>query len=84
MTTGQGGILIPGDISEIAEMEVTCNSQFVIIVEKDAVFQQLVEQRVWERIEGGCVVVTARGMPDLATRAFCCHLRAEIGACMHG
>ncbi|XRB11628.1 hypothetical protein RI054_03g14610 [Pseudoscourfieldia marina] len=82
MTTGKGGIPIPGDISEIAEMKVTCNSQFVIIVEKDAVFQQLVEQRVWERIEGGCVVVTARGMPDLATRAFCFHLRAEMGACM--
>ena len=81
-TTGKGGISIPGDISEIAEMEVTCKSQFVIIVEKDAVFQQLVEQRVWERIEGGCVVVTARGMPDLATRAFCFHLRAEMGACM--
>ena len=81
-TTGKDGFHIPGDISEIAEMKVTCNSQFVIIVEKDAVFQQLVEQRVWERIEGGCVVVTARGMPDLATRAFCCHLRAEMDACM--
>ncbi|XRB15924.1 meiotic recombination protein SPO11 [Pseudoscourfieldia marina] len=84
MTTGNGGILIPGDISEIAEMKVTCNCKLVIIVEKDAVFQKLVEQRVWDRIEGGCVVVTARGMPDLATRAFCCHLRAEMGACRAG
>ena len=41
---------------------------FVVVVEKDAVFQRLVE-------EGFCgatnsILVTAKGMPDLCTRAF--------------
>ena len=80
--TGKGGLPIPGDTFEISHMHIQCASAFVIVVEKDAVFQQLVEERIWNKIDGGCVVVTARGMPDLATRAFCVHLRTEIASCM--
>ena len=42
--------------------------RFVVIVEKDAVFQRLVEDGFAEHL--GAILVTAKGMPDMATRAF--------------
>ena len=42
--------------------------RFVVIVEKDAVFQRLMEDGFAEHL--GAILVTAKGMPDAATRAF--------------
>lgn len=42
--------------------------RFVIVVEKDAIFQRLVEDGFAENTES--ILVTAKGMPDMATRAF--------------
>ena len=42
--------------------------RFIVILEKDAVFQRLVEERFCEATRS--ILVTAKGMPDLATRAF--------------
>lgn len=39
-----------------------------MVVEKDAVFQRLVEDGFAEQT--GAILVTAKGMPDMATRAF--------------
>ena len=44
------------------------NCRFVVIVEKDAVFQRLVEDGFAEHLSA--ILVTAKGMPDMATRAF--------------
>ncbi len=41
---------------------------YVVVVEKDAVFQRLVEDGFAEQT--GTILVTAKGMPDMATRAF--------------
>jgi DNA topoisomerase VI subunit A len=49
-----------------------CTCSWLIVVEKDAVFQRLVEDRIFDHIP--CVLVTAKGMPDLATRALCAKL----------
>ena len=40
----------------------------ILVVEKDAVFQRLVQARFYEMYP--CIIVTGRGMPSLATRAF--------------
>jgi DNA topoisomerase VI subunit A len=45
-------------------------ARYILVVEKDAVFQRLVEDRLHERLP--LVLVTAKGNPDLATRAFLC------------
>ena len=46
-----------------------CRScSYVVVVEKDAVFQRLAEDGFAE--ETGAILVTAKGMPDMATRAF--------------
>ncbi len=39
-----------------------------MVVEKDAIFQRLVDDGFAEHIGG--ILVTAKGMPDMATRAF--------------
>ena len=42
---------------------------YLLIVEKDAVFQRLSEDRIFDVLP--IIIVTARGMPDMGTRAFC-------------
>ncbi|KAF8066174.1 SPO11-2 [Scenedesmus sp. PABB004] len=54
-------------------------ARFVLVVEKDAVFARLVEDRLHEALP--CVLLTGRGMPDLASRAF---LAALVAACARG
>ena len=71
---GPAGFSLPGCPAAARALRVASDASFLIVVEKDAVFERLVEDRVWEGICGGAVLVTARGMPDLATRAFCSHL----------
>jgi meiotic recombination protein SPO11 len=47
------------------------NAQYatwVLVVEKDAIFQRLTDDRIWELLP--CIIITARGMPDFATRIF--------------
>ena len=63
------GFSIPGDLKQIESLSIDASScDFILIVEKDAVFNKLIQERIWERYP--CVVVTARGFPDLPTRAF--------------
>ncbi|KAG2447509.1 hypothetical protein HYH02_007434 [Chlamydomonas schloesseri] len=49
---------------------------YLVVVEKDAVFQRLAEDRLWEALP--CVLVTAKGVPDIATRAFASRLAATF------
>ena len=63
------GFSIPGDLKQIESLSIDASScDFILIVEKDAVFNKLIQERIWERYP--CVVVTARGFPDLPTHAF--------------
>lgn len=60
---------ISGDIAAIARWEFRGDFRYVLVVEKHSVFHRLfAEERVHTRLP--CVVVTAKGFPDLATRAF--------------
>ena len=73
-------MLIPGDVDEISEIAST--ARYIVLVEKDAVFQRLNEDRIFDVVP--LIIVTARtsyayvnfelialsigGMPDVATR----------------
>jgi DNA topoisomerase VI subunit A len=46
--------------------------RYLLIVEKDAIFQRLAEGGLHNQLP--CILVTAKGMPDLATRALCAKL----------
>lgn len=52
--------------------------RFLVVVEKDAVFQRLVDEGF--AAATGSILVTAKGMPDLATRAF---LQALMASAPH-
>ncbi len=42
--------------------------QYIIVVEKEGIFNRLTEDKLWERLP--CVIVTGKGFPDSATRFF--------------
>lgn len=55
---------------------VEVNAEFVIVVEKDAVFQQLHRAGFWKQYK--CILVTSAGQPDRATRRFVRRLNEEL------
>jgi hypothetical protein len=116
-TPGLGGRSIPGSLPSIDALGIMCSARYLIVIEKDAIFQvgsasgaepweeegchhsgsmsgsrtckpsspslslrpplsstpqALNHDRIFDSLP--CVLVTAKGMPDLATRAFCSRL----------
>ncbi|MEM1610963.1 MAG: DNA topoisomerase IV subunit A [Sulfolobales archaeon] len=53
------------------------NAEFVLVVEKDAVFQQLHRAQFWRKYKA--ILVTSAGQPDRATRRFVRRLSEELG-----
>ncbi|MDM7275949.1 MAG: DNA topoisomerase IV subunit A [Thermoprotei archaeon] len=53
------------------------NAEYVLVVEKDAVFQQLHRIGFWKQYK--CILVTGAGQPDRATRRFVRRLNEELG-----
>ncbi|KYM96353.1 Meiotic recombination protein SPO11 [Cyphomyrmex costatus] len=61
-----GGAQIPQIISNIISVRV--KAEFVLVIEKDAVFQKLLEENCSRFLK--CILVTGKGYPDVATRMF--------------
>ncbi|KAI4504858.1 hypothetical protein M0802_000408 [Mischocyttarus mexicanus] len=59
-----GGVLIPQLISNIKSIRV--KGKFVLVVEKDTIFQKLLEENVTKLLN--CILITGKGYPDIATR----------------
>ncbi|MFP3200859.1 MAG: DNA topoisomerase IV subunit A [Sulfolobus sp.] len=55
---------------------VDVNAEFVLVVEKDAVFQQLHRAGFWKQYKA--ILVTSAGQPDRATRRFVRRLNEEL------
>ncbi len=72
---GTGGWSITPLVDEIEFVD--CKAEFVLVVEKDAAFFRLVEDRFWEKYK--CLLVTGKGQADIATRRFVKRLREELG-----
>lgn len=60
------------DLIEILDVD----ADFVLVVEKDAVFQQLHRYRFWEKYRA--ILITSAGQPDRATRRFVRRLNEEL------
>ena len=56
---------------------VDWDAEFVLVVEKDAVFQQLHRIGFWKKYKA--ILVTGAGQPDRATRRFVRRLNEELG-----
>lgn len=63
---GVGGKAIPSLIDRITDLEG--DAKFVLLVEKDAAFMRLSEDRFYNTYP--CIIITARGQPDVSTRLF--------------
>lgn len=53
------------------------NAEFVLVIEKDAVFQQLHRAHFWKKYKA--ILITSAGQPDRATRRFVRRLNEELG-----
>ena len=76
---GIGGKAIPPNIDKVEDMR--SDAEFILLVEKDAAFMRLAEDRFYNRFP--CVILTAKGQPDVATRcipASAATLTHRIGA----
>ena len=56
---------------------IDVNADFVLVIEKDAVFQQLHRAGFWRRHKA--ILITSAGQPDRATRRFVRRLNEELG-----
>ncbi|CAO2824230.1 unnamed protein product [Amaranthus hypochondriacus] len=71
---GVGGKAIPPNIDRVGDMN--SDALFVLLVEKDAAFMRLAEDRFYNRFP--CIIITAKGQPDVATRLFLRKLKLEL------
>lgn len=71
---GVGGKAIPPYVERITDIE--SDAQFILLVEKDAAFMRLAEDRFYNKYP--CIIITAKGQPDVATRLFLKRLREVL------
>lgn len=71
---GVGGKAIPPYIDRVTEIEG--DAEFILLVEKDAAFMRLAEDRFYNKFP--CVIITAKGQPDVATRLFLKKVKATL------
>ncbi|KAK9756277.1 hypothetical protein RND81_01G086300 [Saponaria officinalis] len=71
---GVGGKAIPPNIDRVGD--ITSDALFVLLVEKDAAFMRLAEDRFYNRFP--CIIITAKGQPDVATRLFLRKIKLEL------
>ncbi len=72
---GHGAYAIESTPDLIEFLDV--DAEYVLVVEKDAVFQQLHRVKYWDRHRA--ILVTGAGQPDRATRRFVRRLNEELG-----
>ncbi|KAI3823612.1 hypothetical protein L1987_05051 [Smallanthus sonchifolius] len=65
-TCGSSGYAISGDLNLLEKLIMKTDAHYIFVIEKHAIFQRLVEDRVFNQIP--CILITAKGYPDLATR----------------
>lgn len=65
---GSSGYAISGDLDLLQSLSMRTDAHYIILVEKHAVFQRLAEDNVYNKIP--CILITAKGYPDIATRFF--------------
>ena len=71
---GVGGKAIPSNIDKVSDMR--SDAKFVLLVEKDAAFMRLTEDRFYNRYP--CILITGKGQPDVATRMFLRKLKMAL------
>ncbi|TVU42861.1 hypothetical protein EJB05_09284, partial [Eragrostis curvula] len=63
---GPSGHAITGDLNLLSKLKLCSDARYIIVLEKDAIFQRLAEDRLYNQLP--CILITAKGYPDIATR----------------
>mmetsp|Transcript_28197 Transcript_28197/g.53690 ORF Transcript_28197/g.53690 Transcript_28197/m.53690 type:complete len:453 (-) Transcript_28197:171-1529(-) len=71
---GIGGKAIPSNMTKVTTLR--SDALFVLLVEKDAAFMRLAEDRFYNKFP--CIILTAKGQPDVASRLFLNKLKTEL------
>ena len=71
---GVGGKAIPPHIDQVTN--IRSDAQFILVVEKDAAFMRLAEDRFYNSYP--CIIITGKGQPDVATRLFLSKIRETL------
>lgn len=71
---GVGGKAIPPNIDKVDNIQ--SDATFILLVEKDAAFMRLAEDRFYNTYP--CIIITAKGQPDVATRLFLKKLKSTL------
>ncbi|KAH7428336.1 hypothetical protein KP509_10G088000 [Ceratopteris richardii] len=74
--TGSAGQVITGDLNCIQNWRFQSDARYILVVEKDAIFQRLQEDKFFYSVP--CIIITAKGYPDLASRIFLHQLRCTF------
>ena len=75
LSTGPGRA-IPGSLDWIGACTLRSTARHILVVEKDAVFNRLLQEDACRRLDA--VMLTARGQPDVASRALLSKLAALL------
>jgi len=71
---GVGGKAIPPQVERVND--IASDALFILLVEKDAAFMRLAEDRFYNAYP--CIIITAKGQPDVASRLFLRKLRDTL------
>lgn len=71
---GVGGKAIPPNVDKVSHIQ--SDAMFILLVEKDAAFMRLAEDRFYNSYP--CIIITAKGQPDVASRLFLRKLKQEL------
>eukprot|EP00591_Stephanopyxis_turris_P014877 CAMPEP_0195541100 /NCGR_PEP_ID=MMETSP0794_2-20130614/50909_1 /TAXON_ID=515487 /ORGANISM="Stephanopyxis turris, Strain CCMP 815" /LENGTH=458 /DNA_ID=CAMNT_0040675185 /DNA_START=165 /DNA_END=1541 /DNA_ORIENTATION=- len=71
---GVGGKAIPPYIDKIENIK--SDAEFILLVEKEAAYMRLAEDRFYHRYP--CIIITAKGQPDVASRMFLSRIKTEL------
>lgn len=63
---GRDGRPIHGDMSDLCRPIRAPKTRFILVIEKEGIYQELSEARFFNQMP--CILVTAHGVPDVATR----------------
>jgi DNA topoisomerase-6 subunit A len=73
---GSGGWMIPSICEDNVLKFVSCKAEFILFVEKDAMFQRLNEDRVWK--EHNCILMTTQGQATRGARRLLQRMAREL------
>ncbi|MEM7822711.1 MAG: DNA topoisomerase IV subunit A [Candidatus Aenigmatarchaeota archaeon] len=74
---GTSGWAIPSNVEPEIIKFIENKAKFVLVIEKDAVWQRLNEDKFWQK--HNCIIVTGKGQPDRGTRRLINRLHNELG-----